>query len=187
MKLIDHRVLVTPVGPIDPALLTHIRRAVEACFGLDTGMVDLLSNIEFAYHPDRRQYHTTPVLEQLAEKAPHNAAKILAVTDVDLFIPILTHVYGEAQLGGRACIVSTYRLRTPSERAAAGAGPFDRIIKESIHELGHTFQLRHCPETSCIMHYCRSEADVDKKSDQLCRYCRIMLADELKRLQMVQV
>jgi predicted Zn-dependent protease len=31
------------------------------------------------------------------------------------------------------------------------------------------------------MHYCRSEADVDRKSTELCRYCRIMLNDELKR------
>jgi len=58
----------------------------------------------------------------------------------------------------------------------------ERIVKEAIHELGHTFNLRHCQEHSCIMHYCRSEEDVDRKSDELCRYCKIMVEDEIKRL-----
>jgi archaemetzincin len=57
-----------------------------------------------------------------------------------------------------------------------------RMIKESIHELGHTFNLRHCRDHRCIMHYCRSEADVDLKSEELCRYCRILLLDEIKKL-----
>ena len=57
-----------------------------------------------------------------------------------------------------------------------------RIVKEAIHELGHTFSLRHCREHSCIMHYCRTELDVDRKSDQLCRYCKILLDDEIKKL-----
>ncbi|UCD83028.1 MAG: hypothetical protein JSW26_12410, partial [Desulfobacterales bacterium] len=55
---------------------------------------------------------------------------------------------------------------------------------EAIHELGHTFKLRHCPEHTCIMHYCRNEEDVDRKSDQLCRYCKIMLQDEIKRIML---
>ena len=49
-------------------------------------------------------------------------------------------------------------------------------------ECGHTFNLRHCQEHSCIMHYCRSEEDVDRKSGELCRYCKIMVEDEIKRL-----
>jgi archaemetzincin len=56
-----------------------------------------------------------------------------------------------------------------------------RVIKEAIHELGHTFNLRHCPDHNCIMHYCRSEKDVDRKSDELCRYCKILLEDGLKK------
>lgn len=54
-------------------------------------------------------------------------------------------------------------------------------VKEALHELGHTFGLRHCPDTACLMHYCRSEADVDRKSSDLCRYCRILLDDELRK------
>ena len=65
----------------------------------------------------------------------------------------------------------------------SGADVFQcRVLKEAVHELGHTFSLRHCKEQTCIMHYCRRIKDVDRKSDQLCRYCRILLQDETKRL-----
>ncbi|MEJ2098202.1 MAG: archaemetzincin, partial [Deltaproteobacteria bacterium] len=132
---------------------------------------------------NRNQYHSTPVLEQLAGSAPADAIKVLALVEVDLFIPILTHVYGEAQLGGKACIVSTIRL-TEGHSSQNTQEPFQsRIVKEAIHELGHTFNLRHCREHTCLMHYCRNEHDVDRKSDQLCRYCKVLLEDEIKRMQ----
>ncbi len=46
----------------------------------------------------------------------------------------------------------------------------ERMVKEALHELGHTFKLLHCKDPQCIMHYCRSLRDVDRKSDHLCRY-----------------
>jgi archaemetzincin len=103
------------------------------------------------------------------------------VTKEDLFIPILTHVYGEAQLGGKACIISIARLITGLEAMVASKG-YKRIIKEAIHELGHTFDLRHCEDQRCIMHYCRRIDDVDRKSSQFCRYCNIFLADNIMDL-----
>ena len=78
-----------------------------------------------------------------AWRAASPGDRVLAVTDVDLFIPVLTFVYGEAQLGGRAAVVSTARLsvepRAPTTPAVAR-----RLVKETVHELGHTFGLLHC-------------------------------------------
>ena len=66
---------------------------------------------------------------------------------------------------------------------SADAALTARIGKEIIHELGHTFNLRHCEDQSCIMHYCRTELDVDRKSEHMCRYCKVLLSDECKRLE----
>ncbi|MFC1817083.1 hypothetical protein ACFL0M_14365, partial [Thermodesulfobacteriota bacterium] len=110
------------------------------------------------------------------------AIKVLAITTVDLFIPILTHVYGEAQLGGKACIVSTYRLKEGLSPLSFRETHQIRVVKEALHELGHTFKLHHCQDPACIMHYCRSVKDVDRKSDQMCRYCKVFIGDEIKRL-----
>ena len=177
-----HNIIISPIGDFASDLLSPIRDEINRIYGYPTEVLPLLHDLEFAAHPNRNQYHSTAILDQLAQKAPIDALKVLAITQVDLFIPILTHVYGEAQLGGKACIVSTIRLNEGHEALNTQEPFFSRIVKEAIHELGHTFQLRHCREHTCLMHYCRNERDVDRKSDQLCRYCKILLEDEIKRL-----
>ena len=72
------------------------------------------------------------------------------MTDADLFIPVLTFVYGEAQLGGRAAVVSTARLAVEQGRHDP-ALVAERIVKECVHELGHTFGLLHCDTPGCVM------------------------------------
>ncbi len=177
-------ILISPIGDFESALIEAISHAVESCFGIPTKIVSLLQDIDFALAPDRAQYHSTMILKQLAAEAPEQALKVVALCRGDLFIPILTYVYGEAQLNGKACIVSTHRLYEGTGLAVSSNVFVERVTKEIIHELGHTFDLRHCPEPSCLMHYCRNEADVDRKSNQLCRYCKVLLGDSLKRLNM---
>ena len=177
-----HNIIISPIGDVTPDLPGPISEEIKRIYGYPTEVLSLLDDLEFAFHPNRNQYHSTPILEQLAQKAPAGAIKVLALVEVDLFIPILTHVYGEAQLGGKACIVSTIRLNEGHSYLNTQEPFLSRIVKEAIHELGHTFQLRHCREHTCLMHYCRNESDVDRKSDQLCRYCKVLLDDEIKRL-----
>jgi archaemetzincin len=178
-----NKIIISPIGDITPDLLVPIGDEIKRIYGYPTEVFALLDDIDFAFSPNRNQYHSTPVLEQLAFNAPADAIKVLALVEVDLFIPILTHVYGEAQLGGKACIVSTIRLNEGRSYLNTQEPFLSRIVKEAIHELGHTFKLRHCREHTCLMHYCRDESDVDRKSDQLCRYCRVLLEDEIKRMQ----
>jgi archaemetzincin len=178
----SYRILIAPIGEFDPELVAAIGRDVQRVFRAEVHTAPLLSDVSFAFDAGRSQYHSTTILQRLAEASPPDALKVIALTEVDLFIPILTHVYGEAQLGGKACIVSTHRLDSGPEALHHPEVFFGRMIKEAIHELGHTFKLRHCPDGACIMHYCRSEADVDRKSKDLCRYCRVMLDDEVRKI-----
>lgn len=178
----ENTIFISSIGDCENDLLVPIGRAIQRIFGFSTERVPLLMDVEFALDLNRAQYHSTHILSRLEELAPSQALKVLAVTDVDLFIPILTHVYGEAQLGGKACIVSTCRLKEGLSPLGAEQAYPVRVVKEAIHELGHTFNLRHCQDPVCIMHYCRSIKDVDRKSDQMCRYCRVLFEDERKRL-----
>ncbi len=175
-------ILISPVGDVDPAVCESVRAEIGRVFGYPTTMRPLLDDVSFAFDANRNQHHSTPILEKLDALAPADVLKILAVTRVDLFIPILTHVYGEAQLGGRASIVSLYRLGEDLSPAAGETAFLKRVKKEAVHELGHTFKLLHCKEKTCIMHYCRKISDVDRKSGELCRYCKILMGDEVKRL-----
>lgn len=176
-----YSIAIVPVGSFDLELIESIISEIERIFGFACEIMPLLNDLSFAFDTNRRQYHSTPILEALAAKIPPTTARALALVHVDLFIPILTHVYGEAQLGGKACIVSTFRLNEGRPHLNMRQPYLSRIVKEALHELGHTFELRHCKDPSCLMHYCRNESDVDRKSDELCRYCKIMLDDELKK------
>ena len=175
----SQNVIVSPVGDIEPWISRMLADRLPDVFGFPAQITAVLDNIEFAYDKERHQYHSTPVLEALANRCPEHGVKILGVTRQDLFIPILTHVYGEAQLGGRAALVSVSRLIRGPDLGGMDAGRA-RILKEAVHELGHCFDLRHCDDPRCIMHYCRKIDDVDKKSNQFCRYCRIMLVDDIR-------
>ena len=179
----EHIILISPVGDLSTELMAALAGEIQRVFGFSVTIDSVLQDLSFALDQNRNQHHSTMILERLAAKAPARAVKVIAIAQVDLFIPILTHVYGEAQLGGTASVVSTFRLNEGRSGMSISPKYMDRIVKEAIHELGHTFNLRHCPEDTCIMHYCRNEEDVDRKSDELCRYCKVMLEDEIKRLK----
>ncbi len=178
----EHIILISPVGDLSDELMAALAGEIQRVFGFSVSIESVLQDLSFALDQNRNQHHSTMILEQLAANAPARAVKAIAIAQVDLFIPILTHVYGEAQLGGTASVVSTFRLNESQSGMNISPKYIGRIVKEAIHELGHTFNLRHCPEDTCIMHYCRNEEDVDRKSDELCRYCKVMLEDEIKRL-----
>lgn len=176
-------IAICPIQIRDTWFLEELSHNISQVFGCETKEIDLLDNLEFAHHEGRRQYYSTAINNQLEQLLPKNFLKVLAITKVDLFIPILTHVYGEAQLNGRACIISIRRLQ-PKNLTPEALNKFKtRIIKEGLHELGHTFDLRHCQDPRCIMHYCRNIRDVDKKNPLFCHLCQVQLQEVLAEVK----
>ncbi|MFC1885253.1 archaemetzincin family Zn-dependent metalloprotease [Thermodesulfobacteriota bacterium] len=174
--------MISPIRIYNAALLKNISDAVYKSFGYPVSVSNLIDDISFAYYPGRTQYNSTAIIEKISELTPPGVIKVIAVTRVDLFIPIFTYVYGEAQLAGRACIVSSHRLEDSPGISFESKNARQRIAKEAVHELGHTFNIRHCKDPRCIMHFSRSLEDVDRKSERMCRYCQVLLEDEKKRL-----
>src|SRR3990172_6012103 len=107
---------------------------------------------ETSFDVSRGQYSSTRMLKLLLDDPQEPAGRVLGVASVDLFTPVLTYVFGEAQLGGRAAVVSLHRLQNEVYGLPA-AEPllFDRLHKEAVHELGHTFGLLHCASIGCVM------------------------------------
>lgn len=161
-------------GEVDHELMEHVRVHLAAAFGRPVFLWDSPERPRHAYDEKRKQWRTTPILSWLGEAGP-GAGKVLAVTDADLFIPILTYVFGEAQLGGSAAVVSLKRLAEP---AGGRALLVDRLAKEAVHEVGHAFGLVHCGQEHCVMSRSPAVREVDAKGKDLCSECRIHL-DEL--------
>ncbi len=163
------------VAAEDEALMTVVGEHVERTFGMPVVRRRAEPPPDTAFDPRRRQWASSKMLSWLAERRPENASKILGVTDADLFIPILTFVFGEAQLGGAAAVVSTARLATD------GSGRRREVVArrlrtECVHELGHTFGLIHC-DGSCAMARSPGLPEVDAKKEYLCPECRVRFQD----------
>ncbi len=133
-----------------------------------------------AFAPDRGQYHATLILAALLRHLPDERSKILGITSVDLYIPVLTFVFGQAQLDGPGAVVSTFRLRNEFYGLLPNEGLLvERTIKEAVHELGHGFGLVHCPEPACVMHASSYVEEVDTKPAEFCSRCQGVLGGVL--------
>ena len=132
--------------------------------------------LDFAYEPGRQQYSSIAVLEMALRQVPDDAAKLLAVTDRDLFVPVLTFLFGQAQLGGRVGVLSFARLRQEFYGLAPNRELFEeRAAKEALHEAGHMFGLVHCSDRSCAMSLATSIRHIDTKQAAFCAPCRARL------------
>jgi archaemetzincin len=151
-----------------PRTLEHVRLHLARALGTDVSVHEDRARPPDAYDARRKQWSTHRILAWLVHAAP--PGKVLAVTDQDLFIPILTFVFGEAQLGGRAAVVSTARLGEPGLPDPRVA--LERLAKEAVHELGHCYGLVHCDSPGCVMGRSSTARDVDRKRGDFCPRCR---------------
>lgn len=155
-----------PTATLDSLAARLARAFRESCHVRDESI-----DPGFAFDPVRGQYHATSLLRQLVQKA--GDARLLGVATVDLYVPIFTFVFGEAQLSGQAALISTFRLR--QEFYGLSPDPDllnERIAKEALHELGHTYGLRHCHDWSCPMASTTAIDRLDSKGPRFCESCR---------------
>jgi len=158
------------------ALLPSLAAELESCFRLPVEQAAPAFDPEESYDTSRGQFNSRILLDLLLRHHP-GPDKLLAVTDVDLFIPVLTFVFGEAQLGGRAAVVSSHRLAPERYGLAPDLALLKtRLIRESIHELGHTFALIHCRDSRCVMASSPQVEGIDLKSSRFCQQCLDQLA-----------
>lgn len=133
------------------------------------------SNLDLNHYYDaaRRQYDGNQLLKEVDSLVLEKASKKMGLFRVDLFIPILTYIFGQAVYQGDSGIASIYRLKNEQY----GMDPdddllFERFRKVISHELGHTFGLIHCHYPTCVMRSSTYVEDIDQKSYELCTNCR---------------
>jgi archaemetzincin len=165
------RIYVAPIGELPAEIIQAAVLRLAAIFA-HVEVARPLVALDDAFDPRRRQYDSAGLLEVLGREPPARGDRVIGVTDHDLFIPILTFVFGEAQLDGETAVVSLYRLRNefyglPPDAPAV----VDRLVKECAHELGHTFGLVHCEDYGCVMHGSTSVEEIDLKGAKYCVQC----------------
>jgi archaemetzincin len=172
---------VVRLGAVGEAVLNIVAANLQEIFHVPVDILPARQTPEFAYNDRRKQYHAALILKKLAEsRRPH--PRILALVSVDLFIPVLTHVFGEAQMGGRAAVVSLHRLKQKEEGSRASLDTFyERAVKVALHEMAHTFDLVHCGQPECIMRFSCGPSDLDELPLFFCEYCEAFLEEAYRR------
>ncbi len=174
-------ILLVPVPPVDDRLIGELVAPLQSMFRTDV-RVHNHDRIDprTAFDVTRNQYNSTVLISSVLERFGGNAHKVLGITSVDLFVPVLTFVFGEAQFDGTAAMVSTYRL----DETLYGFPPNrpllrERLLKEAVHELGHTYGLIHCRDLDCVMRASTSVEEIDVKGVELCKRCRVQVQEKL--------
>lgn len=148
------------------ALLPALERQLRRSLGLGLELEKPRFDIGVSFSGTRNQYDATVLLGALAEQG--GGRRVVGLTDLDLFISIFTFVLGAGQLGGRAAVVSTRRLRPESFGLPPDPALLEeRVAKEVVHELGHTFGLRHCLDAGCAMMASSVADQVDSRGADL--------------------
>jgi archaemetzincin len=160
-------------GYFEKDFLEKIAGAIRQEFHREVIVTESHIDLPVYYDPGRRQYNGMKLLQEVDSMHNPDHLRTLGLFNVDLFIPILTYIFGQAYLHGRSGITSTYRLRNE----LYGMKKDDTLLSERfrkvcIHELGHTFGLIHCQTLTCVMRSSTYVEDLDQKDYRFCAGCR---------------
>ena len=168
----------SPIKFSNTLLLKNLINELSKRFSSQFRILDLKLELDNFFSKERGQYFSTQIIAEVMNQTSSINGKIILLTEVDIFVPVLTFIFGEAQLNGKHSIVSVCRLH---EEFYSGESNDDlllqRTIKEVLHELGHNFGLRHCPDWNCVMHSSPGIEEVDIKGDLYCSNCAVHVED----------
>ena len=167
------------LAPINHIKLPHLDQLpldLSRCIPYQFEIVKISVNLKMTYSKERNQYNSTLLLATVLKNLPEDGSKIIGITNVDIFIPILTFLFGEAQLNGKGAVVSTYRLHNEFYGLPADDELlYHRCLKEISHELGHTLGLVHCLNFECVMNSSTYVENIDLKNEKYCKNCQKIL------------
>jgi len=172
----QHKITLVAFGYFERVFLEKVVAGIERAFHVDVELKEGHTDLSLFYDINRRQYNGDKLLAMVKEHFTINQGKTMGLFGVDLFIPILTHIFGQAYLNGDTGIVSHFRLNNQLYGLERDEKLLrERFIKTIIHELGHTYGLTHCHEPTCVMRSSTYAEDIDEKSAFFCSDCQNQL------------
>ena len=174
------RINLIPLQIKNSSLIDFIRKQLGLIFNSEILINDIDLDLQQFFNESRNQYYSTEIISTAIPLTESLEGKTLFLVDVDLFVPVFTYLFGEAQLNGKLSIVSTFRLYEEFYTGRTNDKLFyKRVLKEVLHELGHNFGLRHCEDWNCVMHSSAGIEEVDVKGEFYCKNCETVVNNNL--------
>lgn len=176
-------IALTKMGRMPQTALRVIAANIQALLETPVEMLPEVAIPEEAFQHHRCQYDAGLVLKYLARFSFPHHSRILAITDVDLCTPILTFVYGLAEVGLNLAIVSDFRLKHTKDGGMVSEDIYyERLAKVALHEIAHTFSLYHCETPKCLMRFSHGLSHLDDLDILFCERCSFMLRQGMRNL-----
>lgn len=164
------------LGHVNETAVSIVAANLQAIMGLNTDIRPELAEPDYAFVPGRNQFDAAKIINTLCAITDGAPLK-LGLIERDLCSPILSFVYGESQLGGKAALVSLHRLSAKDPETT-----YQRITKISLHEVGHLLGIRHCWKSTCLMKHSGDLDPLDSLSMYFCSACEYEIKRRLKTL-----
>lgn len=164
-------VFIQPLGNIDTATVHFVAEGLSKI----VPVLEIKNSIPLpqqAFYKSRNRYRADSIIQYLASITSGNDITLgLTIQDISTTKGNVKD-WGVMGLGccpGKACVASSFRLGKDSKKS--------QLFKVSIHELGHTMGLPHCPEKTCYMRDAEG-GNPTGEEHEFCNKCKTYLQDK---------
>ncbi len=165
-------IALVSIGPVPGELVSWLVGRLHEVIGQDIVVGEPIPLPATGYDSRRRQYQAQAVIGELRTLSYPGSDRVVGLIDADCYAPGLNFVFGQAALGGREAFVALSRLRPAFYGQPEDVALFhERVLKEVLHELGHTWGLGHCVNPHCVMYFSNTLEDTDRKGLDYCLEC----------------